>query len=51
VRSVGRLRYKTVKNILGAGVETLPFDEPSEVTSTLPVHDNIRGAGYYRQED
>jgi len=43
--------YKTVKNILGAGVETLPFDEPSEVTSTLPVHDNIRGAGYYRQED
>ncbi|MGH7416693.1 MAG: Mu transposase domain-containing protein, partial [Candidatus Rokuibacteriota bacterium] len=43
--------YKTVKNILGAGVETLPFDEPSEVTSTLPVHGNIRGAGYYRQED
>ena len=43
--------YKTVKNILGAGVETLPFDEPSEVTLTLPVHDNIRGAGYYRQED
>ncbi len=45
------LSYKTVKNILGAGVEALPFDEPSEVTLTLPVHDNIRGAGYYHKED
>lgn len=43
--------YKTVKNILGAGVETLPFDEPSEATLTLPAHDNIRGAGYYRKEN
>ncbi len=43
--------YKTVKNILGAGVEALPFDEPSEAILTLPVHDNIRGAGYYRKED
>ncbi len=43
--------YKTVKNILGAGVETLPIDEPSEATLTLPAHDNIRGAGYYRKED
>jgi transposase len=41
--------YKTVKNILGAGVETLPLDASSE--ATLPLHDNIRGAGYYRKED
>jgi hypothetical protein len=43
--------YKTVKNILAAGVEALPFDEPAETTPTLPAHDNIRGAGYYHKEE
>jgi transposase len=48
---LGAASYKTVKNILGAGLDTLPFDEPSEAPTTLPVHDNIRGAGYYHKED
>src|SRR6058998_2216877 len=39
--------YKTVKNILGAGLDALPFDEPAEASPNLPAHDNIRGAGYY----
>ena len=42
--------YNTVKNILGAGVEELPFEEPAGATSTLPVHENIRGAGYFHEE-
>jgi transposase len=48
---LGAASYKTVQNILGAGLDTLPFDEPSETPTTLPVHDNIRGAGYYHKED
>jgi transposase len=48
---LGAASYKTVKNILGSGFDTLPFDEPSEAPTTLPVHDNIRGAGYYQKED
>ena len=43
--------YKTVKNILGARLDTLPWDEPAEAASTLPTHDNIRGASYYQKED
>jgi transposase len=40
--------YRTVKNILSAGQDRLPFEEP-EAGSTLPtpVHANIRGASYY----
>ena len=43
--------YKTVKNILGAGVEALSLDEPDETTPTLPYHENIRGAGYFHKEN
>jgi transposase len=45
------LSYQTVKNILGAGVETLPFDDPAGTPSTLPAHENIRGAGYFHKEE
>jgi len=43
--------YKTVKNILGAGLDALPFEQPAEATANLPAHDNIRGAGYYQKEE
>jgi transposase len=43
--------YKTVKNILGSGLDALPLDEPAEATANLPTHDNIRGAGYYHKEE
>ena len=43
--------YQTVKNILSACVESLPFEEPTPTTATLPAHDNIRGADYYHKEE
>src|SRR2546428_1438494 len=43
--------YKTVANILAAGFDELPFEEPAETATPLPAHDNIRGAGYYQQEE
>jgi transposase len=49
--ALGSYSYQTVKNILGARVEGLPFEEPASGTATLPVHDNIRGAEYYHKEE
>jgi transposase len=43
--------YKTVRNILGARVEALPLDEPSDKPTSLPDHENIRGAGYFHKEE
>lgn len=48
---LGAFSYKTVKNILGAGVEALAFDDPAGTPSTLPAHENIRGAGYFHKEE
>jgi transposase len=48
---LGAACYKTVNNILGSGFDALPFEQPSEVPTLLPVHDNIRGAHYYHKED
>ena len=49
--ALGSYSYQTVKNILGARVEGLPFEEQARETATLPVHDNIRGAAYYHKEE
>jgi transposase len=38
--------YRTVKNILAAGLDRVPVDETP--SSPLPAHDNIRGAAYYQ---
>ena len=38
--------YRTVKNILSAGVEHLALDD-AESPPPVPRHDNIRGAAYY----
>ncbi len=43
--------YKTVRNILGAGLDSLPFEEPEQTTHTLPAHENIRGAGYFHKQE
>lgn len=43
--------YKTVRNILGAGLDALPFEEPTETIHNLPGHENIRGSGYFHQEE
>lgn len=41
--------YRTVKNILSAGQDRLPFDDPDDRPPT-PNHTNIRGARYYAAE-
>ncbi len=38
--------YKTVKNILRARMDSLPFDQPTPAPR-LPAHENIRGAAYF----
>jgi len=43
-------RYRTVKNILVNGMDREPLEEQLPPSSTVPVHDNIRGAGYYGEE-
>ena len=45
-RALGSCRFDTVRNILAAGQDRLPFEPPAETTPT-PAHDNIRGADYY----
>jgi len=45
-RSVGAHSYRTIKNILAAGLDRVPLDDTAP--SPLPAHDNIRGAAYFQ---
>lgn len=47
-RRLSAASYRTVKNILAAGVDRLPLIE--EATQPTPRHENIRGAAYYDKE-
>ena len=47
---LGALSYRTVKNILAAGIDRLPPDEPV-ATRPAPLHPNIRGATYYAAKE
>lgn len=47
---LGSCRYRTVKNILAAGMDRLPLEAQQPATSSVPVHDNIRGPDYYGKE-
>jgi len=40
-------RYQTVKNVLAKGMDRLPLPTQEPATSSVPAHDNIRGADYY----
>ncbi len=42
--------YRTVKNILSAGVEHLPMEQ-TDSPPPVPTHENIRGAAYYTPEE
>jgi len=44
--ALGSCRFDTVRNILAAGQDRLPFEPPAETMPT-PAHDNIRGAACY----
>lgn len=46
--AVGALRYGNVKSILDKNLETVPL---SLERRSLPLHDNVRGAGYYAKEE
>jgi len=43
---LGAHSYRTVKNILAAGLDRVPLEDTT--SSPLPAHANIRGAGYYK---
>lgn len=42
---LGAHSYRTIKNILAAGLDRVPLDDTAP--SPLPAHDNIRGAAYF----
>ncbi len=42
--------FRTIKNILSAGMDRLPLDEEPSPPPT-PEHDNIRGADYYAEKE
>jgi transposase len=48
---LGSPRYRTVKNILASGADRRLIEDESPPTYSLPVHDNVRGAGYYAGEE
>ncbi len=48
---LGSARYKTVKNILVSGADRRLFEDDAPPTPSLPIHDNVRGAGYYAGEE
>ena len=45
----GAYRYQSVKSILKNSLDQQPLTEPSSPPSP-PLHDNIRGAGYFSEE-
>lgn len=48
---LGSPRYRTVKNILVSGADRCLFDEDAPSTPPLPIHENVRGAGYYADKE
>lgn len=47
---LGSCRYQTVKNILATGMDKQPLQQQQPLISSVPVHDNIRGANYYTED-
>lgn len=47
--SFGNLSYRAVKNILEKKLDLIE-EEQSNLFAQLPVHDNVRGANYYKGE-
>jgi len=47
---LGSCRYRTVKNILASGMDKQPLAQQQPLTTSVPVHDNIRGSDYYSED-
>ncbi len=45
---LGSYRYKTIKNILSAGLDQLALEEEVSSGKAPAMHDNIRGSEYYK---
>lgn len=46
--AVGAVSYSSVKSILAANLDRLPAPDPGATPPPPPVHDNLRGADYWR---
>jgi transposase len=49
--ALGAASYRTVKNILAAGLDRLPVEEETLSLNLVPEHENIRGAEYYAEKE
>lgn len=45
------MSYRTLKNILSAGLDRLPFEEEDTSPKSVAAHENIRGAAYYTPKE
>ena len=45
--AIGATRYQSVASIFKQGLDRLPPEEEAGSQETLPLHGNVRGAGYY----
>jgi transposase len=48
---LGSPRYRTVKNVLASGADRRLFEDDTPPPTSLPSHDNVRGAGYYADQE
>lgn len=48
---LGSFGYRTVKNILAAGLDQVPFEESTGCSEPLASHENVRGAQYYATQE
>ena len=46
-QSIRSPSYKSIASILGCGLDQRPLDAPMAVQASLPLHENVRGPGYY----
>ena len=46
-QSIRSPSYKSIASILGCGLDQRPLDTPITTQASLPLHENVRGPGYY----
>ncbi|WP_396022869.1 Mu transposase domain-containing protein [Cupriavidus pinatubonensis] len=46
-QSIRSPHYKSIASILRSGLDQRPLAAPVAVQATLPLHENVRGPGYY----
>ncbi len=46
-QSIRSPSYKSIASILSCGLDQRPLDAPMPMQASLPLHENVRGPGYY----